>query len=43
MRTLDSDLLSLYHQGLVSEDEIFNYCQNPEAMRDRIKAAPAAR
>ena len=43
MRTLDSDLLALYYQDVVSEEEIFNYCQNPEAMRDRIKAGPAAR
>ena len=43
MRTLDSDLLSLHHQGLVSEEEIFNYCQSPEAMRDRLKAGTTAR
>ena len=43
MRTLDSDLLALFFQGLVSEEEIFNYCQNPEAMRDRIRAGAQAR
>jgi twitching motility protein PilT len=43
MRTLDSDLLALFFQGLVSEEEIFNYCQNPEAMRDRIRAGAQSR
>lgn len=37
MRTLDSDLLSLFSQGLVSEEEVFNYCLNPEAMRERMR------
>jgi type II secretory ATPase GspE/PulE/Tfp pilus assembly ATPase PilB-like protein len=26
MRTLDSDLLSLFSQGIVTEEEVFNYC-----------------
>ncbi len=43
MRTLDSDLLALFFQGLVSEEEIFNYCQNPEAMHDRIRAGAQSR
>jgi hypothetical protein len=43
MRTLDGDLLALYQQGVVAEEEIFNFCQNPEAMRDRMKAGTAAR
>jgi twitching motility protein PilT len=43
MRTLDSDLLALFFQGLVSEEEIFNYCQNPEAMRERMRAGAQPR
>jgi twitching motility protein PilT len=43
MRTLDSDLLALFFQGSVSEEEVFNYCQNPEAMRERMRAGAAAR
>ena len=43
MRTLDSDLLSLFFQGVVSEEEVFNYCQNPEAMRERMRGGSAAR
>jgi twitching motility protein PilT len=39
MRTLDSDLLALFSQGLVTEDEVFSYCLNPEAMRERMRAA----
>ncbi|MFM8549869.1 MAG: type IV pilus twitching motility protein PilT [Verrucomicrobiota bacterium] len=38
MRTLDSDLLALFAQGVVAEDEVFHYCQNPEAMRERMRA-----
>ncbi len=41
MRSLDGDLLSLFFQGIVSEEEIFNYCLNPEAMRERMKLAPS--
>jgi twitching motility protein PilT len=37
MRTIDSDLLALFFQGVVSEEEALNYCQNPEAMRDRMR------
>ena len=43
MRTLDSDLLALFFQGIVSEEEIFNYCQNPEAMRERMRAGAQSR
>jgi len=43
MRTLDGDLLALFAQGLVSEDEVFNYCQSPEAMRERMRAVAAPR
>jgi hypothetical protein len=43
MRTLDSDLLALFFQGTVSEEEVFNYCQNPEAMRERMRGGAAAR
>ncbi len=43
MRTLDSDLLTLFFQGAISEEEVFNYCQNPEAMRDRIRGGASAR
>jgi twitching motility protein PilT len=38
MRTLDADLLALYLQGTISEEEVFNYCQDGEMMRSRIKA-----
>jgi len=37
MRTLDGDLLALYMQGLISEQEVFNYCQSPAAMRVRMR------
>jgi twitching motility protein PilT len=43
MRTLDSDLLAIFFQGLVSEEEVFNYCQNPEAMRERMRAGAQSR
>jgi len=43
MRTLDSDLLAIFLQGLVSEEEVFNYCQNPEAMRERMRAGAQSR
>ena len=39
MRTLDGDLLALFNQGLVSEEEVFDYCQSPESMRERMRAA----
>ena len=39
MRTLDGDLLTLFNQGLVSEAEVFDYCQSPESMRERMHAA----
>ena len=38
MRTLDSDLLSLYLQGVVSAEEVLSYCREPEAMRQRMQA-----
>jgi Tfp pilus assembly ATPase PilU len=38
MRTLDADLLALYFQGTISEEEVFNYCQDSEMMRARLKA-----
>jgi Tfp pilus assembly ATPase PilU len=37
MRTLDGDLLTLFFQGLISEQEVFNYCQSPSAMRVRMR------
>jgi twitching motility protein PilT len=43
MRTLDGDLLALFNQGLVSEDEVFDYCQSPESMRERMRAAATPR
>jgi Tfp pilus assembly pilus retraction ATPase PilT len=43
MRTLDSDLLSLFSQGLVTEEEVFNYCLNPEAMRERMRGGASSR
>ena len=43
MRTLDSDLLSLFSQGLVTEEEVFNYCLNPEAMRERMRGGSSSR
>ena len=36
MRSLDADLLALLAQGVVSEEEAYNYCQDPEAIRARI-------
>jgi twitching motility protein PilT len=36
MRSLDADLLALLAQGVVSEEEVYNYCQDPEAIRARI-------
>lgn len=42
MRSLDADLLALFQQGVVAEEEVMNYCHNPEAMRERLKH-PAAR
>jgi len=36
MRTLDSDLLALFNQGKVSEEEVMNYCQDSEMMRARL-------
>ena len=43
MRTLDSDLLSLFSQGLVTEEEVFSYCLNPEAMRERMRGGASPR
>jgi twitching motility protein PilT len=43
MRTLDSDLLSLFSQGIVTEEEVFNYCLNPEAMRERMRGGSPQR
>jgi len=43
MRTLDSDLLSLFSQGLVTEEEVFSYCLNPEAMRERMRGGVSPR
>ena len=37
MRTLDGDLLALFHQGVISEQEVFNHCQSPTAMRSRMR------
>ncbi len=41
MRTLDADLLALFHQGVIPEDEVFNYAQDAEMMRQRIKGGAA--
>ncbi|MEY4271887.1 MAG: hypothetical protein RL250_753 [Verrucomicrobiota bacterium] len=38
MRTLDADLLALFHQGAIGEEEVFNYAQDAEMMRQRLKA-----
>jgi twitching motility protein PilT len=38
MRALDGDMLALFSQGIVSEEEVLVYCNNPEAMRERMKA-----
>ncbi len=43
MRTLDSDLLSLFSQGVVTEEEVFNYCLNPEAIRERMRGGSPQR
>lgn len=37
MRTLDSDLLTLFKQGDIDEGEVLAYCQDSEAMRPRLK------
>ena len=39
MRTLDSDLLALFNQGKVDEEEVMNYCQDSEMMRARLNPA----
>lgn len=36
MRTLDGDLLALFNQGRVSEEEIMNFTQDSEMVRSRI-------
>ena len=36
MRTLDADLLSLFNQGKISEDEVMSYCQDSEMIRSRL-------
>ena len=41
MRSLDADLLDLYRQGVVLEEEVMNTCLNPEAMRERLKHSAA--
>ena len=41
MRTLDSDLLALFNQGKVSEEEVMNYCQDSEMMRARLNPGAA--
>ena len=43
MRTLDGDLLTLFFQGLISEQEVFNYCHSPSAMRVRMRGEAPAR
>jgi hypothetical protein len=42
MRSLDADLLALHAQGVVSEDEVFNYCQDSEAMKARLRPSTAS-
>ena len=41
MRTLDADLLALFNQGIIAEEEVFNYAQDSEMMRQRIKGGAA--
>ena len=41
MRTLDADLLALFNQGVIPEEEVFNYAQDAEMMRQRIKGGAA--
>ena len=41
MRTLDADLLALFSQGIIAEEEVFNYAQDAEMMRQRIKGGAA--
>jgi twitching motility protein PilT len=41
MRTLDADLLALFNQGIIAEEEVFNYAQDAEMMRQRIKGGAA--
>ena len=38
MRSLDGDLLALCQQGVVTEAEALDYSQNPEALRERLRA-----
>jgi hypothetical protein len=33
----------LFSQGLVTEDEVFSYCLNPEAMRERMRGGVSPR
>ncbi len=41
MRSLDADLLSLYHQGVIPEEELLNYCQDADAVRARLREGSA--
>jgi twitching motility protein PilT len=43
MRTLDGDLLTLFFQGLITEQEVFNYCQSPTAVRARMRGEQPSR
>jgi twitching motility protein PilT len=43
MRTLDGDLLALFFQGLITEQEVFNYCHSPTAVRARMRGEQPAR
>ena len=41
MRTLDADLLALFNQGIIPEEEVFTYAHDSEMMRQRIKGGAA--
>ena len=43
MRSLDGDLLTLFFQGLVTEQEVMNYCQSPSAVRARMRGESPSR
>ena len=43
MRSLDGDLLTLFFQGLVTEQEVLNYCQSPSAVRARLRGESPSR
>jgi twitching motility protein PilT len=37
MQTMDSDILRLYKEGIIDEENAINYSTNPELMAKRIR------